>query len=79
MPLSGRREAEPVRRVVGVDVMRFGEPVTRVQIQPAAPQAPQKHALVLVGSDLFNMALVHVLVVATVVTTAIIHTHEDTH
>ena len=75
MPRSGG-EAEPALRVAGVDVTRFGEPIAPVQIQPAAMRAPKKHALVLVGRDLLNVAEVHVLVVATEVATPVIHVHE---
>jgi len=51
-------------------------PVARVQVQPAALRASQKHAPVLVGGDLFDMAEVHVLVVAAVVAASVIHAHE---
>lgn len=75
MPLSDG-EAEPTRGVRSVNGPRFGEPVARIQIQPAALWATEKHASVLVGGNLFDMAVVHVLVVAAVIATPVIHTHE---
>jgi hypothetical protein len=62
-PLSGG-EAEPARRVGGVDVTRL-RAVGRIQIQPAASWTPQEGPPVVVRGDLFNMAEMHVLVVAT--------------
>ena len=75
LPLSGG-EAEPAQCVAGVDLARFGLAVARIQIQPAAPRALEQHALALVRGDLFNMAEVHILLVAAVVATSVIHAHE---
>ena len=71
MPLSGG-EAEPARRVGGVEVTRLGA-VGRIQIQPAASWTPQEDPPVVVRGDLSNMAEAHVLVVATEIASSFAH------
>lgn len=76
MPLSVG-DAEPARCVGGVDLPRLREPVTGIQVQPTAPWASEQNASVIVRRDLFDMAVPHVVVVATEVATSRIHGHED--
>jgi hypothetical protein len=54
-------------------VTRFGEPVARVEVQPAALGAAEQQALAVVRGDLFYVAEVHVLVVAAVVAASFLH------
>ena len=52
---------------------RFGESVGWVQIQPPAPWAPEQYTPLIIRGDLFDMAVVHVLIVAAIVATSIFH------